>query len=97
MTKKMQILPAIFGAVLFCGVTLAQEPAVNIDKKDHPNLAQAQELVAQANRYIVEAQKDNKNDMQLHAQKARQLLVQANQELKLAEQAANSTRGKTKR
>jgi len=69
MLKNQLILTAISGAVLSCVVTLAQEPAVNVDKKGHPNLAQAQQLIAEANHYIVEAQKINKNDMQLHARR----------------------------
>ena len=96
--KKIQGFTAILIAVLFCGVTLAQEPVVNIDKKIHPNLAEAQRLVAEANHYVAEAQKDNRYDMKGHAEKARQLLVQANLELKAAAEAANaSIREKGKR
>jgi F0F1-type ATP synthase membrane subunit b/b' len=98
MKKKIQGFTAILIAVLFCGVSLAQEPVVNIDKKIHPNLAEAQRLVAEANHYVAEAQKDNRYDMKGHAEKARQLLVQANLELKAAAEAANaSIREKGKR
>ena len=90
MAKKIGALTAIFTAVLFCSVALAQEPVVNIDKRAHPNLAGAQQHIVEANRLITVAQKVNNDDMQLHAQKARQLLLEADQELKLAEAAANA-------
>jgi hypothetical protein len=90
MTKRIQWFTAMLSAVLLCSMTLAQEPVVDIDRNRHPNLAEAQRLVVEANRYIKEAQKDNRYDMQGHAEKARALLVQVNEELKLAAQAANA-------
>jgi len=90
MTRRIRLITAMLSALLLCGVALAQEPVVNIDKKYHPNLAEAQRLVVEANRYIAEAQKDNKYDMQGHAKKARELLVQVNAELKAAAAAANA-------
>jgi len=90
MTKKSLLTNTILSAALVCsGVTLAQTPVLNIDKKFHPNLAQAQNLIYQANNYIAAAQKDNKYDMHGHPERARALLVQANDELKLAAEAAN--------
>lgn len=77
--------------MLFCAVVLAQEPAVDIDKRVHPNLAEAQRLVVEANHFVAEAQKDNRYDMKGHAEKARMLLVQVNNELKAAAEAANAT------
>jgi len=90
MTRKMGVFTAILSAVLFCGVTLAQEPVLDIDKGKHPNLAEAQRLVVQANHAIATAQKDNRYDMKGHAEKARELLAQVNQELKAAAEAANA-------
>jgi hypothetical protein len=89
-TRKGVLLNTVFGALLFgtC-VTLAQEPVQNIDGHRHANLAQAQQLMAQANNYIRTAQKDNRYDMHGHAQKARELLVQASEELKRAAEDAN--------
>lgn len=95
MTKKRLLINTIFSAALICSsVMLAQDPVQNIDSKKHPNLAGAQQLVAQANKLIVVAQKDNAYDMQGHATKARQLLVQVNQELKLAANDADAARQK---
>jgi hypothetical protein len=90
MTRKIGMLTAILSAVLFCGITLAQEPVEDIDKNHHPELAEAQHLVVEANHRIAEAQKDNKYDMKGHAEKARQLLAQVNQELRAAANAANA-------
>ena len=92
MTKKALAFPAILVAALFCGVTLAQDPVVDIDPRLHPNLVQAQRSVVEANRFIAEAQKDNHYDMKGHAEKARALLVEVNRELKLAAEAANAAR-----
>jgi hypothetical protein len=88
--KTIQVFTVICTLVLFCGLTLAQDPVVNIDPKVHYNLYQAQSLVVQANHYVAEAQKINNDDMQGHAEKARDLLVQANKELKAAAQAADA-------
>jgi hypothetical protein len=90
MTRKIRVFTAILSAVLFCGLTLAQEPVEDIDKGKHPNLAEAQHHVVEANQRIAEAQKENKYDMKGHAEKARQLLAQVNLELKAAAQAANA-------
>jgi flagellar motility protein MotE (MotC chaperone) len=92
MSKKIAALVSILA---YCMIIAAQEPAVDIDKKIHPNLAAAQQHIVEANREITTAQKDNKYDMKGHAEKARQLLVEANQELKAAAEAANAA-GKKK-
>ncbi|HXZ33392.1 MAG TPA: hypothetical protein VEH30_14020 [Terriglobales bacterium] len=90
MTKEIQGFTAALCLVLFCGITLAQEPVVDIDRKIHPNLAAAQRHVVEANKEIATAQKDNRYDMKGHAERARQLLVQVNNELKAAAEAANA-------
>ena len=97
MTKKTFAFPAVLSAVLFCGVTLAQEPVLDISAQVHPNLAAAQKHVIEANQEITLAQKDNYYDMRGHAEKARQLLVQVNNELKLAAEAANAANVAKKR
>ncbi|HLK33115.1 MAG TPA: hypothetical protein VKT29_08495 [Terriglobales bacterium] len=96
MTKRMRPLIAAIAAVLFCGITLAQEPVQDINKSMHPNLAEAQRLVAEANQYLIKAQKANRYDMQGHDQKARLLLAQANQEIKAAATVANAANARAK-
>ena len=88
MKKK---LAATVSVLAFCMIIAAQEPVVDIDKTVHPNLAAAQQHIVEANRYIATAQKDNRYDMKDHAQKARQFLMEADQELKAAAEAANAS------
>jgi hypothetical protein len=93
--KMRKKVTAIVSILAGCMIIAAQEPVVDIDKKVHPNLAAAQEHIVEANRYIATAQKDNKYDMKDHAEKARQLLMEADKELKAAAEAANAA-GKKK-
>src|SRR6202035_2883455 len=92
MTRTGLVITTILSAALFCGVALAQQPVEDINKSVHPVLAAAQHHVVEANNNVAAAQKDNRYDMQGHAEKARDLLVQANQELKAAAQAADASR-----
>ena len=84
------ILGTILGTALICGgVAVAQKPMDNVSAKRHPNLAAAQRLSQEAWAKIGAAQQANEWDMDGHAAKAKQLLDQANRELKLAAEAAN--------
>lgn len=76
-------------AFLCAGILYAQRPARNVSGRRHPNLAAAQRLSAQAFEKIKAAQEANEFDMDGHAQKAKDLLEQANRELKEAAEAAN--------
>jgi hypothetical protein len=89
MTRVIQMLTAICTVVLFCVVIMAQEPVVNVDPHRHPNIAEAQRLMVKADQAIALAQRDNRYDMHGHARKARQLLVEASEELKAAAEDAN--------
>lgn len=71
------------------GLALAQKPAQNVSGGRHPNLAAAQRLSQKAYEKIVAAQQANEWDMHGHAQKAKELLDQANKELREAATAAN--------
>jgi hypothetical protein len=79
-------------ALLCACIAVAQKPVQNVNPQHHPNLAAAQHHSEQAYNKIVAAQRANEWDMQGHAQKAKELLEQVNQELKLAAQAANKNR-----
>jgi len=88
MTKNVLLL--VLGMVLFCaGMAIAQRPVDNINPHRHPNLAAAQRLSTQAYEKIVVAQHANEWDMDGHAQRAKELLEQANQQLRLAAEWAN--------
>jgi len=76
-------------SLLIGGVAIAQKPKENISAARHPNLAAAQRLSQQAWEKIVAAQEANEWDLQGHAQKAKNLLDQVNNELKLAAEASN--------
>lgn len=86
---KTRVLAGILGCLLVGGVAIAQRPKRDVSGARHPNIAAAQRLTAQAWEKIVAAQKANEFDMSGHAQKAKELLDQANNELKLAAEAAN--------
>jgi F0F1-type ATP synthase membrane subunit b/b' len=84
------LVKVLFIAVVFCGgIAIAQKPVQNVNAGRHPNIAAAQRLSEQAYQKIVAAQEANEWDMQGHAAKAKELLEQANQQLKLAAEAAN--------
>ncbi|HEY6968142.1 MAG TPA: hypothetical protein VJA94_02975 [Candidatus Angelobacter sp.] len=71
-----------------------KKPVQNVSPKKHPNLAAAQRLTAQAFQKVTAAQQANEWDMEGHAAKAKDLLDQANNELKQAAEAANENKGK---
>jgi hypothetical protein len=79
------------------GVTTALvkgQPKQTVSSAKHPNLASAQQLCEQAYQKCVAAQEANEFDMQGHAQKAKNLLEQANTQLKAAATAANAANKK---
>lgn len=80
LSASLLALPAMAGP---------QKPARNISAKRHPNLNAAQRLVDNAYEKITAAQKANEFDMGGHAAKAKELLEQANAELKKAAEEAN--------
>ena len=91
MTKAKLVLGSVLGATaLICGgIAAAQKPVDNVSAKKHPNIAAAQRLSQQAWEKVTAAQQANEWDMQGHAAKAKELLDQVNQELKLSAEAAN--------
>jgi F0F1-type ATP synthase membrane subunit b/b' len=85
-------LIAVVCALVLPVAIIAQKPVENVSKKKHPNIAAAQRLCEQAFNKISAAQSANEWDMQGHAEKAKHLLDEANQELKQAALAANANR-----
>jgi hypothetical protein len=77
-------------AILSVGATLAaQNPGVNVNRHLHPNINAAQRLLEQAIQKTSTAQRANEYDAKGHAEKAKQLMDQADGELKLAAEALN--------
>ena len=89
MIKKRVFAPILASLLLIGGIAIAEQPAQNVSKGKHPNLAAAQRLSLQAFEKITAAQEANEWDMQGHAKKAKELLDEVNKELKQAAGAAN--------
>lgn len=90
MIKKDMLIGSALGLMVGCGgVVFAQVPVVNIGNR-HGNLRTAQEYIASAWQRIDEAQVDNRYNLGGHAGRAKELLVQADEELRLAADVANS-------
>ena len=67
----------------------AREPTLNVSPYRHGNIARAQEFSRNAFDAMTQAQQANEFDMGGHAERAKQLLAQANDEMKLAAEWAN--------
>ena len=88
--KKTITSTFIVGSLLLAGgIAVAQRPKQDVSGRRHPNLAAAQRLIDQAWEKLSAAQQANEFDMQGHAAKAKELIDQANREIKLAAEAAN--------
>jgi hypothetical protein len=89
--KRSNIIFALIACwTLRCTLAVSQGPVVNIDPQRHGNLAAAQEAIVQAYARIGEAQLANDDHLGGHAQKAKELLSQANDELRLAADSADN-------
>jgi hypothetical protein len=86
---KTRILSVVIGCLLAVGGLAIAQPKRNVSGARHPNIAAAQRFCQQAWERIGAAQEANEWDMQGHAKKARQLLDEANRELKMAAESAN--------
>ena len=80
---------AVTVALVAGGGAIAQHPAQNVNPNRHPNIAAAQQLTEEAYNKVVAAQQANEFDMNGHASHAKELLDQANSELKAAALTAN--------
>ena len=85
---KKTLTAILVGSTLVIG-GVAFATGNNVSPHRHPNLAAAQRLCAKAFEKISAAQGANEFDMGGHAAKAKDLLSQANAELKAAAEAAN--------
>jgi F0F1-type ATP synthase membrane subunit b/b' len=82
--RSIYVVGVIALALVFMGVTFAQKPIMNIDPARHPNLAAAQHHIGEAMEKVRDAQRANKDELGGHAEKALELLDQADHELKEA-------------
>lgn len=84
---KLVLLAGVV-AVVAC-TAYAQVPVQNIDPERHGNLAAAQRLVVQAFERLSDAQVAKNYQLGGHVGRAKELLRQANEEIKLAAETAN--------
>jgi hypothetical protein len=88
--RRNSIVGVVLALALLCaGFVFAQKPERNVSPKRHPNLAAAQRLTDQAFNKITAAQQANEWDLAGHAKHAKQLLDEANEELKKAAEVSN--------
>jgi hypothetical protein len=93
MKFRLMFVGAVLGASLTVGcATIAQDaPMVDIGNR-HGNLRNAQEHIVDAWQLVSNAQYDNNSRLGGHAARAKELLSQANEELRLAADVANEHR-----
>jgi hypothetical protein len=92
MRNRMWMMGVALCVVLALGAVIyAQAPKVNVGDK-HGNMRAAQELIQQAWYKVDEAQKDNHYNLGGHAGRAKELLAQASEEIKMSAEAANEHR-----
>jgi hypothetical protein len=89
--KRIASAALLAGIALIATAAIAQQqPVRDISGKRHPNLARAQHQVDMAYQSVLAAQRANEFDLGGHAQKAKDLLDQANAELKQAAEVSNA-------
>lgn len=91
MKRILLITLALCAAFTLGAVVFAQQPPVDVSER-HGNMRAAQQLIQQAWQKIAEAQQDNNYNFGGHAGRAKELLSQANLQIKLSAEAANSHR-----
>jgi F0F1-type ATP synthase membrane subunit b/b' len=86
---SMMAMGLLFGSLAYAQNNSMKPPAENISSKKHPNLAAAQRHLDMAFEKVQAAQQANEFDLAGHAAKAKELIDQADRELKMAAEAAN--------
>jgi hypothetical protein len=90
---SMMAIGLLFGSLAYAQAGAQgggmKPPAENISAKKHPNLAAAQRHLEMAFEKIQAGQQANEFDLEGHAAKAKELIDQADKELKQAAVAAN--------
>lgn len=86
--KALVVGSVIFSSLIFGCVSQADQPRVDIGDR-HGNLRDAQEHIVQAWSLVGDAQRANDSRLGGHAQRAKELLSEANEELRLAADTAN--------
>jgi hypothetical protein len=88
--KRIASVAMLAGLAVFATAAMAQQqPVRDVSGRHHPNLARAQHQVDMAYQSVIDAQRANEFDLGGHAQRAKELLDQANIELKKAAEVSN--------
>ena len=90
MKTKLLWGSALIALLAVAGVAVAQRPAESIDDRKHPHLAAAQRHIIESWKETETARTDNREQLGGHAEKALELLVQADRELKEGAEYANA-------
>ena len=93
--RNIWISAFALAVVLICGTVLYAQmnpPVVNIDPHRHGNMAAAQSSIVEAYQRLNRAERENDDQLGGHAQKAKEFLVQADEEIRLAANVANRNR-----
>lgn len=85
-TRSTRLL--LVTSLMLAGIAQAQAPVVNIGER-HGKMRAAQEAIVQAYHLIDQAQANNDGQLGGHAQKAKDLLTQADAELRQAANVSN--------
>ncbi len=88
--KSLLISGALYTSLVCVATTFAQAPVTNIDPHKHADLAAAQSYIVQAYQRLDAAQHANKNQLGDHAQRAKDLLAQADREIRQAANVSNA-------
>lgn len=86
--KNLLLGLTLLGTLTFGLAAQAQQPVVNIGER-HGNLRAAQEHIVQAFQLVSRAQEANDSRLGGHAGRAKDLLQQADAELRMAADSAN--------
>jgi hypothetical protein len=91
MAKRILLVGVALCAAFALSVFAQEGPRVTVGER-HGNMRAAQELIQQAWQKVNEAQQDNNYNLGGHAGRAKDLLSQASEEIRLSADAANSHR-----
>lgn len=93
MNRRKLVVGSVLGVGLIAGgILIAQgppPPPENVEASRHPHMAAAQHHIREAFDEMGQAQRSNDYDMHGHAEKARNLMIQASAEIKMAAEDAN--------
>ena len=89
--KRIQTILTILASAAVVTLAVAQAPVASVDPSHHGSLAAAQHSIQAAFNSISAAQSDNNDHLGGHAQRAKELLREANDEISAAASVADGS------